>query len=115
MSRRNKPSLAQLDQRIARLETSSPAELRAQWAVVFEQSPSLTRRPDLMRRAIAHRLQEQRFGGLGKNAERRLAALRSSATGARPVPSSELRPGTRLVREWQGETHHVLVTAGGLE
>ena len=31
------------------------------------------------------------------------------------MPSVSLRPGTRLVREWRGVTHTVLVHADGME
>ena len=30
-------------------------------------------------------------------------------------PKAALSPGTRLVREWQGVSHHVLVLTGGFE
>jgi hypothetical protein len=30
-------------------------------------------------------------------------------------PSISLRPGTRLVREWQGVTHNVFIHADGIE
>ena len=33
--------------------------------------------------------------------------------GSRPTPV-ELRPGTQLVREWHGRTHHVLMLEDGL-
>jgi len=39
--------------------------------------------------------------------------LRRSVVSA--VPSEKLTPGTRLLREWQGQTHHVTVLAQGFE
>ena len=34
---------------------------------------------------------------------------------AKPAPPISLRPGTRLVREWRGVTHTVLIHADGIE
>jgi len=39
--------------------------------------------------------------------------LRRSVVSA--VPSEKLTPGTRLLREWQRQTHHVTVLAQGFE
>src|SRR4029453_7313672 len=33
---------------------------------------------------------------------------------AKPAPPLSLRPGTRLVREWRGVTHTVLIHADGI-
>ncbi len=34
---------------------------------------------------------------------------------AAPAPTVTLAPGTRLLREWQGQTYHVSVAADGFE
>jgi Protein of unknown function (DUF2924) len=64
-------------------------------------------------RALAYRIQEIAFGGLSKATLRRLASLaaefesdRRIATPAQP----RIKPGARLVREWHGRTHAVVVT-----
>ena len=43
------------------------------------------------------------------------AAGPPSRGAAKPTPSVSLRPGTRLVREWHGVTHMVLILADGIE
>ena len=62
-----------------------------------------------MIRAVAYQLQERAFGGL-------TAATRRRLTGAAPSarPSRAARPGTVLLREWQGVTHQVTVIEEGV-
>ncbi|HEY4856804.1 MAG TPA: DUF2924 domain-containing protein, partial [Xanthobacteraceae bacterium] len=62
------------------------------------------------------RMQEVALGGLRPERQRQLRQfaqqLNESQEGQiRPRP--ELKPGTRLVREWQGRTYEVLVLNGG--
>ena len=71
---------------------------------------------DLLIRAIAWRLQEEVCGGLSNSARRQLARhaqeLRSS--GSISVSSSaDLKPGTKLIREWQGRVHEVVIVEDG--
>ena len=92
-----------------------PAALRAEWRRLYRESaPELS--PDLLVRGIAWRLQEKQHGGLAPAVERELARL--AGQGAPPsqpgAPASvKMRPGTRLVRSWNGETYSVLVTDDG--
>jgi hypothetical protein len=61
-------------------------------------------------------MQEIDLGGLRPQRQRQLrqVAQHVKETGAAKVPPSpELKPGTRLVREWQGRTYEVLVLDGG--
>ena len=71
-----------------------------------------------MMRAIAYRIQEIAFGGLSKATLRRLATLaaefESDGRIATPV-KPRIKPGARLVREWHGRTHAVVVTEDGFE
>ena len=71
---------------------------------------------ELLIQAIAYRMQEQRFGGLSRAARMKLMGLGSGA--AEPRRSRiriqhRIKPGTRLLREWQGQTHEVTTTAEG--
>jgi len=61
-------------------------------------------------------LQEVTLGGLRPQRQRQLRqiAQQFKQTGAvNTPPRSQLKPGTRLVREWQGRTYEVLVLDGG--
>ena len=73
---------------------------------------------DLMIRAIAHRLQERTHGGLAPAAKRKLRSLVAEieTKGAQVFdPGIALKPGARLVREWAGETHTVIVLDDGFD
>lgn len=39
----------------------------------------------------------------------------TSASNRKAAPRTTVKPGTRLVREWNGDTHTVLVHADGVE
>jgi hypothetical protein len=71
-----------------------------------------------MMRALAYRIQEIAFGGLSKATLRRLASLSAEfeSDGRITTPAQpRIKLGARLVREWHGRTHVVVVTGGGFE
>ena len=97
------PQLVQAD--------ASLGELRREWRRLYHDDPPRISR-DLLVLGIAYRLQEIEHGGLGKATIRKLRTLARTlhATGrVGPTPSLTLKPGARLVREWNGRTHVVLV------
>ena len=65
-----------------------------------------------MRKALIWDAQCKTCGGAPANLKR---ALKSTADGKTPkaVPAPTLRPGTQLVREWNGRRHQVDVTDDG--
>ena len=77
--------------------------------------PGLSR--DLLIRALAHQLQEQTHGGTSQAQRRRLQTLTREFEkgGGCFDPGIVLRTGTRLVRQWRGHTHTVLVREDGFE
>ena len=101
---------------LSRLPKLDLGELRQQWRILYktEASPHLSR--DLLVRAVAYRMQEVALGGLRSGWQRQLhqIAQQLKQTGAANTPPRpELKPGTRLVREWQGRTYDVLVLDDG--
>ena len=73
---------------------------------------------DLLTRGITYKLQERAYGGLSLATARKLEHANAdpqSRGAAKPVQPISLRPGTRLVREWRGVTHMVLIHADGVE
>ena len=101
---------------LARVPELNLGELRQQWRALYkaEASPHLSR--ELLVRAVAYRMQEVTLGGLRPQRQRQLRqiAQQFKQTGAvNTPPRSQLKPGTRLVREWQGRTYEVLVLDGG--
>ena len=107
----------ELAQRIAALSELTAQQLRDEWRRLYRgQPPRLSR--DLLIRTIAYRMQELAYGGLSKATQRKLDALTRElrVNGTVAVTSDvSLRPGARLVREWRGRTHTVVVTEEGFE
>ena len=90
------------------------AALVAAWKEVFPV-PMPEVAPSLIRRALAYERQERKFGGLPVVLRKQLEAAATSKTAAMPEPQLKLKPGTRLMREWNGTMYSVLVTAGGFD
>ena len=102
---------------LARLQTLDQGALRREWRRLYRAEPPRLSR-DLMMRALAYRIQEIAFGGLSKATLRRLASLAAEfESDGRIAPPAQprIKPGARLVREWHGRTHAVVVTEDGFE
>ena len=111
------PSLS-LAQKLSELEGLSTPQLRTLWQRQYQVQVPRSLSRDLLIRFIAHRLQEEELGGLGKATLRRLDAIASRLRepgGATSAGIASLKPGTTLVREWNGTTHTVLVLDDGFE
>lgn len=107
--------MSDLTARLAVLAGMSPAELKAEWKRVLRSTaPGIT--PDQLRRGIGYRLQEAAHGGLTTAVSRELEQIaKRVARGDTALPASTIRlkPGTRLLRHWQGKTYTVLVGDSG--
>jgi len=101
-----------LEDRLVALATMSPAQLRAQWQHVMKQAAAAWS-PDLLRRLLAYKLQEKRFGGLPASASKILARMGTEEKAAAQPQPIAMRPGTHLVREWQGRSISVEVVQDG--
>lgn len=102
---------------LARLEGLAILELRQEWRRLH-QTPSPKRLSrDILLRSIIYKLQERVAGGLSKSTLRKLrgASPDASFPVERRRPRVSFKPGTRLVREWHGVTHTVVVLADGVE
>ncbi len=103
---------------LARLSELTTFELRGEWRRLHRMPPPMRLSRDLLVRGIIYQLQERAYGGLSTATARKLeqtdadSLSRGSVTPVQPIP---LRPGTRLVREWRGVTHMVLIHADGIE
>ncbi len=100
-----------LSQAIRALEATSREELIRQWRRFYKSEPLRYTSRELLVRAISYAMQEQELGGLRTPARRELLAI------AKGEPASaqalRIKPGTRLLREWHGSTHEVIVTDQG--
>ena len=105
--------MSRIDEELDALASLSPAQLKGRWSGI-EGSPPPSVPTSLLRRLLAQRLQERRYGALPALVTRELARLGQGKPGAEPVRSRvELTPGTRLVREWNGRTISVEVVEDG--
>ena len=104
---------AGVNNELARLGLLALAELRLAWERQEGiAGPNLT--SPLLRRLLAQRLQERRLGGLSALVVRELDRVTSGEpVAANPAPRPSLTPGTRLIREWNGQTIAVEVTEDG--
>ena len=103
---------------ITKLSGMSRDELRKEWQRVHRSDPPERISRDLMMRALAYRIQEQEYGGLGKTTKRRLRALARALETEGEIPASagaSLKAGARLVREWHGKTYTVVALEEGFE
>lgn len=95
--------MATVEDGLAALTTMSAAQLGAEWrrltdAVVPKISPAL------LRLAVAYEIQAKAYGGLSRAAQQALDQHRRGRTQTRPAQA-----GMRLVREWNGRTHVVII------
>ena len=92
--------------------------LRARWQKLYgSEAPKRIGR-DLLIRAIAYRMQEEAQGGPKPALRRRLKKMAKDlkTQGDRAITSQpRIKPGTRLLREWKGETHSVTALEEGFE
>jgi len=113
-----KPASIDVAAELARLEALTNFELRAEWRRLHAMQPPKSLSRDLLLRGITYKIQERAFGGLSKSPLRNLTGTVPdgfSAQHYRSAPRIVVKPGTRLVHEWNGETHTVLVHDDGVE
>ena len=95
----------------------STSELRCLWGEAFGSPLSFRLQKELLIRFLAHRLQERAYGGLRATTVKGLNRLAEQFRIASPTSMSlsvpNFKPGTRLLREWQGQTFEVTVLDAG--
>jgi hypothetical protein len=113
----SKPT-AELEAKLTALSVMDGDGLRREWRRLYRSHPPLHIRRDLLVLAIAWKLQEKVHGGLTAAQQRKLAGIVGELKKGGDLsagPAIRLKPGSRLVREWHGETHDVLVLEDGFE
>jgi len=105
-----------VEDELDRLPMMPIAQLRVRYREVFRTEPPKAFGPDLLRRSIAHRIQEKAYGGLSRSAQRLFDQM-MKAYAAKPngklVLPRRIKPGSVLVREWKGRSHQVMALAEG--
>ena len=103
---------AAIEIEIDRIQTLKPDAVRALWQDTFKREipKALTR--DLLVRTLCWHIQEQAFGGHNP-AMFKLLAKYAKGNPGEVDRQRRLKPGTEIVREYQGERHTVVITAKG--
>ena len=109
--RQQRTDPAAIEAEIARLRSLALDALRRRWRAVFGRTPPAGLSKDLLGRMIACRLQEQAFGGLDRESLRSLDSLARHGGS----PRRRLKPGTVLLRDYQGQRHTVTVARDGFD
>jgi hypothetical protein len=112
------PNREALDAEISRLRDLDIGGLRSRWHAVWGRPAPLHLPRHLLFRILAYRLQVDHWGDLDAESKRLLDRSESpeqagQSAVARSWQSIELRPGTVLGREWNGQMHRVAVLDEG--
>ena len=108
---------ADIARQIADLERLDRPGLGRKWREIFDAPPPSRASREMMLRAIAYRVQEHAFGGLSRFARRRLAKIAAHLERGRDITVArrpQIKPGTMLIRDWNGQRHRVMVLDDGL-
>ncbi len=109
----NQDGLARDLESLGDLDTEA---LVLRWCETFGRPPPRRLSRRLLLLGIGYRMQEEALGGLsGATAQRLDRVARDLAVG-RPIAvrAPAFKPGTKLLREWHGETHEVILLEEGV-
>ncbi|MEH2499844.1 hypothetical protein V1294_006323 [Bradyrhizobium sp. AZCC 1678] len=106
----------EVESELERLPAIPIVELRKRYRELFKAEPPKAFGPDLLRRSIAHRIQEKAYGSLPPATRRTLDQLMKQAV-AKPNARLDLprriKPGSELVRTWNRRAYRVRVLEKG--
>ena len=106
----------EVEAELERLPKMPIVGLRIRYRELFRTEPPKAFGPDLLRRSIAHRIQERAYGGLSREHQRLLdqlvKAAQSKPNGRLELPR-QIKPGSELVRTWNRRTYRVVVMEKG--
>jgi len=106
--------VATIENEIAHLRGLDLSGLRARWRTSFGRRAPAHLPKHLLVRLLAYRMQADALGDLDAAPARLLDRLaRQNGEAAQVAADVGLRPGTLLVREWDGTSHRVMVLDDG--
>ncbi|MGX9357242.1 DUF2924 domain-containing protein [Roseobacteraceae bacterium S113] len=97
-----------LNQAISDIERLDRGGCLDRWRDAFGRPPPKYLSPQFMKRVLIWELQNRELSELSAKTERRLKQIASGKT-----PPEQAKPGSHLVREWNGRTYQVEVVDGG--
>ena len=119
--RRKLSPKASIEDEVAHLRDLDLKGLRARWQSVFQRPPPLHLPRHLLFAVLAFRIQADRLGDLDHETRKVLDRSNADESGLAMADRlksldrkrTDLTPGTVLVREWDRQSHRVMVLAGG--
>jgi hypothetical protein len=105
-----------LEAELLKVALEPKAVLRVRYVSLFGRDPPKAFGPDLLRRSVAQKMQENAYGGLSKSMQRELDRLVGAMVANLGAPLSVARraqSGTVLVRDWKGKSHRVMIMEEG--
>ncbi len=105
-----------LDDKIADLKKWDRVELVEEWQSLWKLKVPKSISRQLLIRSIEYKYREQEYGGLSESCRKelnRLVKLYRKNPGKSLRKSLRIKPGTKLLRAWNQETHEVLVLSDG--
>jgi hypothetical protein len=108
----------EISTRLEELPGLPKAELRVLWQELFGKPGHPKLRREMMIPILAYRIQEMAYGGLKPSTRKRLEKLARELdrdpNAKLPAPQ-QIKSGTKLLRQWRGETHNVIVVDDGFD
>lgn len=105
---------------IEELKSLSRNQLIQKWQELFELTPSPTVRREFLVKHLAWEIQAQKQSGYNLQTKRKLEALAKDLEKNKEINNDNLKSnsltikaGTKLIREYQGKNHEVLVLEKG--
>ena len=105
-----------VEDQLSRLHEMETGNLRDLWRDLIGNLPHRKLRRELLIPILGYRIQEKAFGVLKPSIARRLQSVAGDiGAGKRPSGGNAVgpRPGTRMVRQWQGKLHEVVTLESG--
>ncbi len=98
------------------MQALSKPELETEWRKYFKGKPPQRASVEFLRGHVVWQQQAKQFGGLKRTTSTQIQNLaKRLRSGVDLTPETELtiKPGTRLIRQYKGEKHEVMVTEQG--
>ena len=106
----------EIAKQLEKLDGLDRQDIQARWVELFGRALKVPSRREFLVLLLAYRLQERAYGGVRAATRKRLRALAAEMEAdpdADFLKVPRIKPGARLIREWQGETHKVTVIEDG--
>jgi hypothetical protein len=104
---------------LAQLRSFSRQQLLDLWQNLYQKAAPQGIRRELLIPFLAYRIQEKSHGGLKPSTLSELRRIARALEKSKDSPNLKVRSrtkaGTRIYREWRGETHEVIVIEAGYE